>query len=48
MIIDFDEQKFKNEIKSIAKKYGASSGDAKMVVSVALAAVYKASTPINQ
>jgi|GEM_PF-1683321 len=48
MIIDFDEQKFKNEIKSIAKKYGASSSDAKMVVSVALSAVYKASKRVNQ
>ena len=43
MIIDFNEQKFKNEIKSIAKNYGASSSDTKMIVSVALSAVYNAS-----
>ena len=48
VIIDFNEQKFKNEIKSIAKNYGASSSDAKMVVSAALSAVYKASKPITQ
>jgi len=47
MIIDFDEQKFKNEIKSIVKQYGASSSDAKMVVSLALSAVRKASKPVN-
>jgi hypothetical protein len=47
-IIDFDEQKFKNEIKSIVKKYGGSSSDAKMVIAAALSAVYKASKPVNQ
>ncbi|WP_378955996.1 hypothetical protein [Pelosinus sp. sgz500959] len=47
MIIDFDEQKFKNEIKTIAKGYGASSSNAKMAVSVALSAVYKASKPVK-
>ncbi|MBC8014906.1 MAG: hypothetical protein H7X79_04090 [Sporomusaceae bacterium] len=47
MIIDFDEQKFKNEIKSIVKGYGASSSDAQMVVSLALSAVKKASKPVN-
>jgi len=48
LIIDFDEQKFKHEIKSIAKNYGASSSQAKMVVSAALSAVSKASKPVNQ
>jgi len=48
MIIDFDEQKFKNEIKNIVKNYGASSSDAKMVISLALSAVHKASKPVNQ
>jgi hypothetical protein len=47
LIIDFDEQKFKNEIKSIVKNFGASSSDTKTVISVALAAVYKASKPVN-
>jgi hypothetical protein len=47
-IIDFDEQKFKNEIKSIVRKYGGSSSDAKMVIAAALSAVYKASKPVNQ
>jgi hypothetical protein len=48
MVIDFDERKFKNEVKSIAKKYGAKSSDAEMVASIALSAVHKASKPVNQ
>ena len=48
MMIDFDEQKFKKEIKAIAKKYGASSNQAKMVVSAALSAVYNASERVDQ
>jgi len=48
MIIEFDERKFKNEIKSIAKKYGASSSDSEKVASMALSAVFKASRPVNQ
>ncbi len=47
MIIDFDERKFKSEIKSIAKNYGAKSSDAERVASMALSAVIKASKPIN-
>jgi hypothetical protein len=48
MIIDFDERKFKNEVKSIAKKFGAKSSDAEMVASMALSAVIKSSRPVKQ
>jgi hypothetical protein len=48
MIIDFDERKFRSEVKNIARKYGASSSDSEKVASVALSAVYKSSRPINQ
>lgn len=47
MIIDFDERKFRSEIKSIAKSYGAKSSDAERVASMALSAVIKASKPVN-
>jgi hypothetical protein len=47
MIIDFDERKFKSEIKSIARKYGVSNSDSEKAASVALSAVYKASKPLN-
>jgi len=48
MIIDFDEEKFKNEIRSIAKNFGASSSDSKKVASMALSVVLKSSRPVNQ
>lgn len=48
MIIDFDERKFRSEVKSIAKRYGAKSSDAEKIASMALSAVLKASTPIQQ
>lgn len=48
MIIDFDDRKFKSEIKSIAKKYGAKSSDAEMVASMALSIVIKSSKPVKQ
>jgi predicted transcriptional regulator len=48
MIIDFDERKFKNEVKNIARKYGATTSDSEKVASIALSAVYKASKPVNQ
>ncbi|EIW16513.1 MULTISPECIES: hypothetical protein [Pelosinus] len=47
MIIDFDERKFRNEIKSIAKKYGAKSSDAEMVATMALSIVMKSSKPVK-
>lgn len=47
MIIDFDEQKFKNEIKNTAKKYGVSSSDTKTIIETALSAVQKASKPVK-
>lgn len=48
MIIDFDEEKFKNEVRSIAKSYGASSNDSKKVASMALSVVLKSSRPVKQ
>jgi hypothetical protein len=48
MIIDLDERKFRNEIKSMARKFGASSSDSERVASMALSAVIKASKPVNQ
>jgi hypothetical protein len=47
MIIDFDERKFRTEVKSMAKKFGAKSSDAEKVASMALSAVLKASKPVN-
>ncbi|AJQ29181.1 hypothetical protein [Pelosinus fermentans] len=47
MVIDFDERKFRNEIKSIAKKYGAKSNDAEMVATMALSVVMKSSKPVK-
>lgn len=48
MIIDFNEEKFKNEVRSIAKNFGASSSDSKKVASMAVSIVLKSSRPINQ
>lgn len=47
MIIDFDERKFKSEVKSMARKYGASSNESEMVAAAALSAVMKASKPVK-
>ncbi|AIF51219.1 hypothetical protein [Pelosinus sp. UFO1] len=48
MIIDFDERKFKNEVRSQAIKNGASSSDADKLASMALAAVIKSSKSVKQ
>lgn len=48
MMIDFDEEKFKKEIKTMAKKMGASSHQTKMAISTILAAVYNASERVDQ
>ena len=48
MMIDFDEEKFKKELKAMAKKLGASSHQTKMAVSTILAAVYNSSERVNQ
>ena len=48
MMIDFDEEKFKKEIKSIAKKFGASSHQTKMAIATVLSAVYNASERVDQ
>jgi hypothetical protein len=47
MIIAFDERKFSNEVKSIARKYGASNRESEMVATAALSAVYRSSKPVN-
>ena len=48
MMIDFDEEKFKKEIKMMAKKLGASSHQTKMAISTLLTAVYNSSQRVNQ
>lgn len=48
MMIDFDEEKFKKEIKTMAKKLGASSQQTKMAISTILAAVYNSSQRVDQ
>ena len=47
MMIDFDEEKFKKEIKTMAKKLGASSHQTKMAISTILSAVYKSSQHVD-
>ena len=48
MMIDFNELKFKQEIKAMAKKLGASNHQTKMAISSILAAVYNASERVDQ
>ena len=48
MMIDFDEQQFKQEIKTMAKKLGASNHQTKMAISTILAAVYNSSKREDQ
>jgi len=43
MMIDFDELQFKQELKAMAKKIGASNHQTKLAIQTILAAVYKAS-----
>ena len=48
MMIDFDEEKFKKEIKTMAKKFGASSHQTKLAISTILSAVYNSSERVDQ
>lgn len=47
MIIDFNEQKFINEVKKMVHPFGLSKSQVKEVVYYALEAVRKASTPVR-
>lgn len=47
MIIDFNEQKFKNVVKDLLRPFDLSNSDIEEVISQALAAVRKASKPVK-
>lgn len=47
MVINFDEQRFISEVKNMLRPLGLSKSELKEVISHALDAVHKASTPVR-
>jgi len=48
MMIDFNELQFKQELKAMAKKLGASNHQTKLAIQTILDAVYKSSKRVDQ
>ncbi|WP_156319059.1 hypothetical protein [Propionispora sp. 2/2-37] len=46
MIIDFNEQKFRSEVKSMVRPFGLNKRQVEQVISQALLAVRRASRPV--
>lgn len=47
MVIDFNEQKFRNEVKAMVRPFGLNKHQVEEVVRHALAAVRRASKPVR-
>ncbi|HWR45067.1 hypothetical protein [Sporomusa sp.] len=47
MIIDFDEQKFRDEVKNMVRPLGLSKRQVAEIVSQALSAIRRASRPVK-
>ncbi|MDL2280410.1 hypothetical protein LJC10_00955 [Selenomonadales bacterium OttesenSCG-928-I06] len=48
MIIDFDEQKFREEVKKIVRPYGITQRQFDKIMKLSLNAIRKASQPVNR
>ncbi len=47
MIIDFDEQKFRNEVKNMVRPLGLNKRQVEEIINQALTAIRKASRPVK-
>lgn len=47
MIIHFDEQKFREEVKNIVRPLGVSKREFEKIMTLALTAIRKASKPVK-